>query len=132
MSKESIPTALRELLSRLEYLSMTKVGYKLNIKSLTFADAHSKIDAVYRGWNGENKEDMVLQVNQIVDLTIEGFIQYKDTPFFSLLFDCLSRAKTGITTLMTTYEAHPDVVAQLRVCIANINLQLAGYESVEL
>lgn len=124
MSTPSIPTPLRPLLEQLELLSMVETGYKINWGDRTFVDSTSWIGAYKRSTTGEGRKNLVIQINSIIDQTIDAIREYKDTEFFTLIINGLARAKNGLLNLATTYQYRPDTVAQLHVSLANIQLQL--------
>lgn len=130
MSTPSIPPPLRPLLEQLELLSMVETGYKINWGDRTFVDSTSWLGAYKRSTTGEGRKNLVIQINSIIDQTIDAIKEYKDTEFFILIINGLARAKTGLLNLATTYQHRPDTVAQLHVSLANIQLQLDKYKHI--
>ena len=128
MSTPSIPPPLRPLLEQLELLSMVEPGYKINWGDRTFVDSTSWLGAYKRSTTGEGRKNLVVQINSIIDQTIDAIKEYLDTEFFTLIINGLARAKTGLLNLATTYQHRPDTVAQLHVSLANIQLQLDKYK----
>ena len=125
----TIPVELRELLKRGEYLSMFPAGKKPNMNDFTFVDASSYLGALYRMLHGENRRGMILEINSIIDQFITALKNYSDTEFLPMIVDTLSRVKNGgLINLARTYSEAPDTSADLRVCIANIDLQLLKYK----
>lgn len=130
----TIPPALRSLLVQLELLSMVKSGSKINWGDGTFAEGTSWFDINWwtgmmkRSRSGEGRKSTVTKINEIIDQTIDAIRQYEKHPeFFHLILSRLSGAKTGLLNLLVTYHNRPETVAELRICIANINLQLEKY-----
>jgi hypothetical protein len=124
MSSNSIPPTLKELLTRLEFLTMIKKKRKLCMHDNTFVNSDSWIGACKRYLTGENRHDMISHINTIVERSIQAIKEYNGTEFLSLILDKLLRARNGIANLKVTYKNAPDIVSQLVVCIDNINLQL--------
>lgn len=124
MTSNSIPPPLRDLLSKLEFLGMLECGYKPCMNDMTFVSSSSWWGAFKRTMEGENRKSMMLHINNIVDQALEAIREYNGTEFLVLLINTLSRAKMGVVHLLSTYQRHPSVLAQLNVCISNITLQL--------
>ena len=53
MSCKSIPASLRDLLTKLEFLAMTEVGYKVCMNDMSFVDGKSWYGAYKRASAGE-------------------------------------------------------------------------------
>lgn len=66
----------------------------------------------------------MVHLNQIVQQAINAINEYQNTEFCALVVNHLAQAKIGIQNLTTTYQSDPNVVAQIEVCVANIDLQL--------
>ena len=50
--------------------------------------------------------------------------------FIILIIDGLRRAKNGINNLCTAYSKRPEILADIKVCLSNIQLQLDKYNRV--
>jgi hypothetical protein len=120
----SIPTTLNDLLVKLKVLSMIERGKKINMRSMTFTDSSSWFGAFCRSFSGEGRNGLMVHLNQIVQQAISAINEYQNTEFCCLVVNHLAQAKIGIQNLITTYQNDPSIVAQLEVCISNINLQL--------
>ena len=127
-TSHSIPSTLRELLSKLEFLSMIERGQKPCMGDMTFVDGNSFWGAIMRAFKGEGSKGMLAHINQIVEQTVESVEEYKNTEFLSIIITTLHKAKIGIGNLCTTYDGQPAVTSQLKVIIANINHQLRKYK----
>lgn len=130
----TIPPALRSLLVQLEILSMVKNGSKINWGDHTFTEGNSWFDLNWwtgmmkRSRSGEGRKNTVTKINEIIDQTIDAIRQYEKHPeFFHLILTKLHGARNGLTNLIMTYQNRPETVAELRVCITNITLQLERY-----
>jgi hypothetical protein len=119
-----IPGNLKEILSNLEYLSMLEQGQKPCMNDQTFVNASSWYGAFVRSIKGEGRRSMILQINSIVDQALDALEKYKGQHFYGLLVKELIAARNGLTNLTKTYTKYPRTVSDLRICIANINLQL--------
>lgn len=123
-TSQSIPSTLRDLLSKLEFLSMIERGKKPCMGDMTFVDGNSFWGALVRAFKGEGNKGMLVHLNQIIEQTVEAIEEYKDTVFLPIIINTLAKAKLGINNLITTYKEQPSVISQINVLVSNINLQL--------
>jgi len=124
----SIPPAMGSLLQKLEFLSMIEKGKKPCMYSQTFVDANSWSGILYRMLHGENKQVMMLHIQNIIEEAIRGFIDYplhKKT-----LLETLIKAKRGIENLSYTYNYSPDTIANISVLMRNIQIQINTYNDL--
>ena len=124
MKTESIPPALRNLLTKLEYISMIERGQKPCFSDMTFVQSNSWLGAWKRLFSGENKKNLLFEVEQIIDRTILAIEEYSNKEYVKLLLENLAKAKIGIENLILTYTDHPETISNLRVYIINIDLTL--------
>lgn len=124
MKTESIPPALRNLLTKLEYISMIERGQKPCFSDMTFVQSNSWVGAWKRLISGENKKNLLFEVEQIIDRTILAIEEYSNKEYIKLLLENLAKAKIGIENLILTYTEHPETISNLRVYIINIDLTL--------
>jgi len=124
MKSESIPPALRNLLTKLEYISMIERGQKPCFSDMTFVQSNSWFGAWKRLISGENKKNLLFEIEQIIDRTILAIEEYSNKEYIKLLLENLGKAKTGIENLILTYTEHPETISNLRVHIINIDLTL--------
>ena len=120
----SIPATLNDLLVKLKILSMIERGHKINMGSMTFVDANSWLGSLQRSLSGEGRKGLMIHLNQIIQQAITAINEYQNTEFCKIVVNSLAGAKIGIQNLITTYQNDPSIVAQIEICIANINLQL--------
>jgi hypothetical protein len=125
----SIPQPLRELLGKLEYLSMIKKDQKICLNDMTFVDAGSWSGSFKRFTTGEGKKSLIMEIDKIIELSITMLDEFYESRFYDLLTSAMSRAKIGLENLVQTYADKPMTVASLRVCINNIDLQLKPSKS---
>jgi len=123
-TSNSIPVDLRELLVRLEFLSMNKRGNKINTNNMSFVSADSWFGCVKRAFNHENRKTSLQFIINTVDLTIDYINKYSTSEFLRIIINSLSTARIGICELATTYRNDPEIVSNLKVCLANIDIQL--------
>jgi hypothetical protein len=121
----SIPVTLNELLVKLNIISVIRTDIKLNCKSLQFVNINSWIGSLGRYIAGENRMDLMNFLNQIIQRAIKAIDDYPD--FKSIIVNHLYISKNGLTNLESTYKSDPYIVAQLKVLISNIDLQLYNY-----
>jgi hypothetical protein len=120
----SIPATLNDLLVKLKILSMVERGKKINMWSMTFVDSNSWFGSFNRSMYGEGRKSLMIHLNQIIQQAINAINEYQNTEFCKIIVNHLAEAKVGIQTLTTTYQSDPSIVAQLEVCMSNIDLQL--------
>jgi hypothetical protein len=121
MKSESIPPSLRNLLTKLEYISMIERGQKPCFSDMTFVNSNSWMGAWKRLFSGENRKNLLFEIEQIIDRTILAIEEYTNKDYIKLLIENLAKAKSGIENLILTYTEHPDTVSNLRVHIINID-----------
>jgi hypothetical protein len=124
LTTNSIPTTLNDLLVKLKILSMIERGKKINMGSMSFIEANSWLGALTRSLAGEGRKGLMVHLTQIIQYSINAINEYQNTEFCVLIVNHLSQAKIGIQNLTTTYQSDPSIVAQIEVCLSNINLQL--------
>jgi len=109
---------------------MIESGKKINMGNMTFTDNFSWLStsswfgAINRGLNGEGKKGLIVHLNQIIGEAIVGINEYQYTEFCAIIVNHLAQARIGIQNLITTYTKHPKTVAQIMVCLENVDLQL--------
>lgn len=124
----TMPSALRTLLEKGEFISMIKPNTKPNFKNFTFVSSKSFSGALHRMMHGENRKELMIEINNITDQFIVALNDRSNDEFQSVIVDVLSRmSKVGLTNLMETYTYSPKTIAELRVCINSIELQLAKF-----
>lgn len=123
-SINSIPVTLNDLLVKLKILSMLERGKKINIGTMSFVDANSWIGSFTRSITGESRKGLMIHLNQIIQEAINAIEEYSNTEFCKIIVNHLAQAKVGIQNLITTYQSDPYIIAQIYVCITNIDLQL--------
>jgi hypothetical protein len=124
MKSESIPTSLKNLLSKLEFLSMIERGKKPCFGDMTFVSSNSWIGSWKRMFMGENRKNLLFEIEQIVEQGILAIQEYQNTNYLPIILENLSKAKIGIENLILTYSDHPNTISRLRVYILNIDIIL--------
>lgn len=122
-----IPGNIKEILINLEYLSKIEQGKKPCMSDQTFVSAYgfsSLYGACVRFMKSEGRKNMMIQINSIVDQALDALVKYKDADYYGLLVEKLMSAKEGLQNLIKTYDKRPRTVADITICIDNINLQL--------
>ena len=120
-----MPTTLKSLLKRGELIRMTPELCKINISDYSFVSSGSFIGALVRMIKGENKKDLMIEINATVDQFIEA-LNNKDYKIFrhQIIETLEGMKKEGLIRLMKTYSNYPGIVAEIKICIDNINLHL--------
>lgn len=124
---QSLPSALRDLLEKLEFLSMVEEGQKPCMNTMEIVDGGWK-GAIYRMRTAENRENTLLQIEAIVDKTMEALNAYNGD-FLRITVQTLAKARGGIKNLTVTYKDHPRTVSRINVILRNVDLQLEKYKS---
>lgn len=120
----SMPVELRELLIKLEFISMCERGKKLNIKDFTFVDADSWMGSFKRFIKGEGRENTINEINNILDQAFTALQEYSDNNYCSLITRDLELSKRGLENIADTYKKYPKIVASVKVCISSVDLHL--------
>lgn len=103
---------------------MIERGQKPCFSDMTFVQSNSWLGAWKRLFSGENKKNLLFEVEQIIDRTILAIEEYSNKEYVKLLLENLAKAKIGIENLILTYTDHPETISNLRVYIINIDLTL--------
>lgn len=103
---------------------MIERGQKPCFSDMTFVHSNSWIGAWKRLISGENKKNLLFEIEQIIDRSILAIEEYSNKDYIKLLIENLAKAKTGIENLILTYTEHPETITNLRVHIINIDLTL--------
>lgn len=125
MSAYSIPPPLRDLLSKLAFFAMIERGKKPCVNDMSFVDSGSWFGAYKRWMTNEDRNNMVVQINSIIDQAIMAIDEYRGSEFFPLIINGLAKARQGISHLTSTYSDSPKTVSDIKICLDNIDLQLA-------
>lgn len=128
MSSVTLPSDLRDILVKLEFVSQIQQGNKVNIKTMRIVDSSSWIGSFQRSLSHENRRATTDFVNNLVLDTIDVIKRYNETMYIDTIVSAFSRAKVGIEYLSDTYHGDPDTVSRLRVSLTHINLQLQKLE----
>jgi hypothetical protein len=126
---QAIPTPLADLLVKLKLLSMIERGKKVNVGTMSFVDGKSWWGSVQRALSGEGRRGLLVHLQQIIHQGIEAIGEYHNTEFGPLLVTGLAEVRVGLTNLEATYRNDPHTVAQLRVLLTNIEIQLNRYRT---
>lgn len=109
---------------------MIERGHKINMGTMTFVESTSWLGSLQRSLNGEGRKGLMIHLNQIIQQAITAINEYQNTEFCKIIVNSLAHAKIGIQNLITTYQNDPSIVAQLEICIENIDLQLEKNRSL--
>lgn len=126
MTSSAIPPHLKELLGKLEFISMCPKNRKICFGDSCFVSGWK--GSIQRAIKGEGRKSMVTALNSIVDEAINALTSYSGTEYVSLIVNALARSKTGLTNLMETYAFRADTVSSLRIVLLNIELTLDKYK----
>ena len=67
---KGLPTALSDVLVKLEVLSMIRLNVKLNVHDMSFANADSSLDSLRRYTNRESRHRLVPFLTTLIDQTL--------------------------------------------------------------
>lgn len=130
MSTNPIPVELRELLVKLNYLSMIPSSSKLNTNTMSFVKSDSFLGSFLRKYYHEDRNVSLEFIKQTIITTIKLINDYSKTDFLKILINSLSTARLGISELLTTYREDPKMIANIQVCIDEIDIQLNKHKSL--
>lgn len=122
-----VPRALKDILVDLAFIGKVTKNRKLNIKSKSFADASSNIDAVKRWWYAEDKFNTLAFVEKRVGDGIDALTRYSS--FKDDIIEHLKSAKEGILYLLEIYHDTPDITSSLEICNRDIETAVIGVAS---
>ncbi len=125
--KNSIPVALQTLLADLDFLSQIERNTKPCYKNRVLVNANSWFGAIYRMFKGENRNNVMLKVEQIITHAVEAIGNKIYNEHLGLIINSLDKARNGLENLKFTYESDPDMKARINVQIENIDIQLNQY-----
>lgn len=121
----SFPGDLQEILVKLEFLSQVTEGCKINTKDMSLSPVSSWMSSIKRTITREDRSLTVHYINETIRNTTQIIERYKDhEEYIGVLISAFERAKTGIEHLNETYQTSSNIVANIRVALANIDLQL--------
>ena len=128
MTSNSIPIELRELLVKLNYLSMIPNSSKLNTNTMSFIKSDSVMGSLIRSYYHEDRNVSLEFVKQTISQTIKLINDYGKSDFLKIIINSLNTAKVGIIELLTTYRDDPKMIANIQVCLDEIDIQLTKYK----
>lgn len=126
---KTIPVDLRAVLVKLEFISMIKRGYKINTYSMNFVEADSWLGSIRRMLNHENRRNTLDFIVRTVSLAIDSLDKYEKSSYLKILINSLNTARIGISELASTYRDDPEIISNIKVCLANIDIQLDKFKS---
>jgi hypothetical protein len=110
---------------------MIPEGKKPNMYDKSFVEADSWRGAIYRFIKGENRKEMMMEINNLIDQFASAIENYQETEFKNLILKTLVAMENGgLTNLLRTYHdiGAPDIVASLQVSIDTVKLLLKKYK----
>jgi len=123
MSIAPIPISLRELLARLEFISMIQSGQKPCMNDQSFVHADSWSGALKRFFLNEDRISMLRSIESTIEHGIISLNQYhQQVDLLELIVNALQKSLNGIKSLQETYSDDPNMVSRLSVMIKNIEL----------
>lgn len=126
MSSNSIPSHLKDLLSKANFISSIKRGEKPNVIDMTTTASNSWFGWYTRWKAGECKRVTITFIERVSDELIRSIIDYKDSDYLYIILDSLDRMKIGINNLNeTTYKSETIFTSRAEVVVQNIDLQLS-------
>lgn len=124
LPSKSFPLELRKVLVDLEFISMIKRGYKVNINLMNFVDSASWIGSIKRTFYHENRKTTLEYIIKTVSQAIDFINKYSKSPYLKILVNSLNTARIGISELAGTYRDDPDFISNIKVCLTNIDIHL--------
>lgn len=127
-TRHAIPTGLQILLSELNFLSQIKKNTKPCCGDHVLVDSDSWYGAFYRFRKGENRNNSMSKIEQIVNQTIDAIEIHKNTEHIKIIINYFSEAREGINSLLTVYSDDPDIKARVKVILDIIDIQLSRFK----
>mgnify|MGYP007026487227 CR=1 FL=1 len=135
MTENSIPSSLRDLLYKGNYIANFKRNHKPNVITMTDTNSDSmfSIDywfGPYNRWKGGEGKNVTIEfIEKISDQLIFALNEYTGTKFMPLILDTLRQMKVGINNLNeTTYKDHPPFTNRAKIILDNIQIQLDDHK----
>jgi len=126
----NFPSDLYDVLFSLTFLSLIRKGKKINTSTFNFVDANSWLGAIIRTTNHESRHNTINFIHTVIRKTVEVIERYKNNKdLIRRLHDCIEVAISGLNELVDTYKDDPKTVAELKVCIDNMNMLLYNINS---
>lgn len=118
LSTKIIPHPLKEILVNLDVIAQIKPKHKLNVYNKDFADAKSWVDAGWRFFYRETKENSVNFVEKSIEDGINAIKDYNE--FIALIEEYLYKTVGGLDVLIDVYSDFPPIVSRLNIAKSNI------------
>lgn len=122
----TIPKTLVPLLITLSKISLVPHNHKLNVNNSGSVESGSLYGSLVRNWYGESRGNLIVYLNKVIDDTANALYTYNGGEFYNTIMDYLSKARTGVINLQTTYKGDVEMYANLGLCVENINLLLGS------
>jgi hypothetical protein len=120
-----IPFDVRDVLTRLKFISKVQENLKINVTGYSFTKSKSIIGAIYRNIRGEDRNRTIEFIHQTIDEALECIDVHRDNiVVVKYLYNGLTEAKNGILHLITTYEDDPITVSRLEIAMEKIDIIL--------
>lgn len=120
-----LPFDVRNVLTRLKFISKVQENLKINVSEYSFTRSNSIIGAIYRNIKGEDRNRTIEFIHQTIDESFECIDIHKSNNIVvEYLYKGLIDAKGGILHLIDTYKDDPLTVSKLEIAIQKIDIKL--------
>jgi hypothetical protein len=123
-----LPFDVRNVLTRLKFISKVQENLKINVSEYSFTRSNSIIGAIYRNIKGEDRNRTIEFIHQTIDESFECIDIHKsnntNNTVVEYLYRGLIEAKGGILHLIETYKDDPLTVSKLEIAIQKIDIKL--------
>jgi hypothetical protein len=114
---------IRDLILFFKIISDIKSGDKYNFGDGKFVSSQSSYWALYRCWNGENRTDLINNMEKRYDEAWECLSDPKEMSVYkNLLVDSIKSSRKGICNLMETYTGDNKIVGRLSILKDKIDI----------
>jgi hypothetical protein len=102
ITTSEIPREVADIIVDLNVIGRIPTNHKLNTLNKTYVDADSRVDALWRMWNGETGDSTVDFINATIDTAIE--ICRKNPSWTEHIAGCVSTLSNALLNLEHIYR----------------------------
>ena len=124
MSDLKMPPEISKILENMDFISMIKPGYKVNISTKTFSEPNSYLAPIYRRINGDSNEKTILFIEEIIEEANNILDSPLDKKWVLKVYEALRPMKVGVLNLLKTYYDKPGTLTKINICVNKIDCLL--------
>lgn len=119
---DGMPSHLRDLLVRLNFIGMIEKGYKPCFHDLSFVPAASWWGTMKRSWSSESGKLSIEKIESTIDEGIRSLKTFSGSEFYPIVRSAIINSKKGIENIIETYKSVPSIVAHLQIVLETIRI----------